>query len=137
MTRRAVGSVMTRGDTYSAKASGAETASTNGATVEVGDAGAVVVTVDITAASGTTPTLLVFVEGSHDGGTTWHTIARIGANGYILGDIGTDPTNFTTTATKRATVPAAQHMRYRSVIGGTTPSFTYSVKFDANSPAVH
>lgn len=135
MTRRAQGTISKRGDAYAAKAAGAETASTTGAAQEVGDAGSAYVKVDITAVTGTTPTMLGFIEGSDDG-ATWFTIARIGANGYILGDIGTDPTNFTTPSTKRAVVPAAQFMRWRSVIGGTTPSFTYSVSIEGNVPAV-
>src|SRR6266550_2462543 len=86
---------------YVAKASAAEASSTTGTAVNVGEQGSAYVKVDVTAATGT---LLVFIEGSDDG-TTWFTIARIGANGYILGDIGTDPTNIVGVSTKRACVP--------------------------------
>jgi hypothetical protein len=84
------------------------------------------VTVAVTAASGTTPTMTVVVEGSNDA-TTWFELGTIGANGYRAGSIGTAPSNFTTTATSRGAFPAVQYLRTRSVIGGTTPSFTYSV----------
>jgi hypothetical protein len=113
-------------DDISLKTSGAETASTTQPAQELGEKRVMTLTVDITAVSGTTPTMLDYIEGSDDN-VNWHTIARIGANGFILGDIGTDPTNFTTTATKRATMPAARFVRSRSVITGTTPSFTYSI----------
>lgn len=73
--------------------------------------------VNVTAASGTTPTLDLSLQWSSDGGTTWHTpdtaqtFAQITAttakvkNFAVLGDV------------------------YRIVwtVGGTTPSFTFSV----------
>jgi hypothetical protein len=108
------------------KASGAETASTTGTGVEVGEGQAVNVTVDVTAVSGTTPTMTVVIEGSNDG-TNWYELGTIGANGAKVGQVGTAPSNLTATATVRASLPGARHVRSRSVIGGTTPSFTYSV----------
>lgn len=136
MARRIASFGSKRGDTVTLKASGAETASTSGAATDVGDAATGTVTVDVTAVTGTSPTALIYIEGSHDGGTTWHTLARVGANGSVHGDIGTDPTNLTAAVTKRTTIPLAQHIRSRSVIGGTTPSFTYSVTVETNqSPA--
>lgn len=114
------------------KASGAETASTIGTGVAIGDAGTMLVTLAITAASGTTPTMTVNIEGSWDGGTNWVVLGTIGANGYRAGLIGTAPSNLTTTATVRANLTAAPLVRYNSTIGGTTPSFTYSVVADTN-----
>jgi len=120
-----------RGRMLVAKPSAAETASTTSPAVDVGDAGSVQVIVDVTAVGGT-PTMLIFIEGSDDG-TTWYTVGRIGANGFIAGDIGTDPTNITGVSTKRACFTTAQQMRSRSVIGGASPSLTYSVTFQANT----
>lgn len=118
-----------RGTPVILKASGAETASTVGAAVATGpDSGSLYVEVNVTAASGTTPTLTVKIEGSLDG-TNWFTLGVIGANGYNVGAVGvTAPTNFTTTAGPiRAIYDAPTYVRYNSTVGGTTPSFTYSV----------
>jgi hypothetical protein len=111
---------------FTVKASGAEIASTTGATVEVGEGGNLNVVVDITAASGTTPTMTVVIEGSTDG-TNWYALGTFGANGYAVGSVATAPTNITGVSTIRGALPGARYVRYRSVIGGTTPSFTYSV----------
>lgn len=108
------------------KASGAETASTTGPAVELGDAGALTFVVAVTAVSGTSPTLSLLIEGSDDG-TNWYTIAKVGSDGYSLGSLGAAPANFTGAGTVRGTCPAARFVRYRSTIGGTSPSFTYSV----------
>lgn len=116
-----------RGRKATVKASAAETASTTHATVDTRTASTVAVTVDVTAASGTTPTLVVIVEGSHDE-TTWVELGRIGANGYRTGTVGTAPSNFTGAASVAGIFPAPQFVRTRSVVGGTTPSFTYSVE---------
>jgi hypothetical protein len=127
----ASGSVMKRGTAYPAKASGAETASTTGPTIEVADTSMAIVTVAVSAASGTTPTMTVVVEGSSDA-TNWFTIGTIGANGYASGSVGTAPSNFTTAATVAGVFPCPQYIRTRSVIAGTTPSFTYSVNVEAS-----
>jgi VCBS repeat-containing protein len=122
-----VGASTRRGSLYTLKAAGAETASTTHGSINVLDgSGSAVVTVAVTAASGTSPTMTVVVEGSDDG-TTWFEIGTIGANGYRAGTTGTAPSNFTGAATTRAVLPAPQFVRTRSVVGGTTPSFTYSV----------
>lgn len=122
---------MVRGQLLSTKSSGAETASATHASVDTIDASTAVVTVTVTAASGTTPTMTVVVEGSTDG-ATWVTLGTIGANGYNVGGVATAPTNFTTAATSRGVFSAPQLVRTRSVIGGTTPSFTYAVDVEAN-----
>jgi len=116
-------------DLYTAKASGAETASTNATAVELGDRGVVHVDVVVTAVTGTTPTLLVDIYASNDG-TTYFKVATIGANGFSLGN-GADPSSINATGTYRAVVPAGHFVQSRSRIGGTTPSFTYSVNLDA------
>ncbi len=74
--------------------------------------------VDVTAASGTTPTLDMTIEWSHDGGTTWMT--------------ADPPDAFTqiTAAAKKTKVFAAKAPTYRVrwTIAGTTPSFTFQVR---------
>lgn len=118
-----------RGVPVTLKASGAEGTSTNGPAVPTGsEPGALYVEVNVTAASGTSPTLTVAIQGSMDG-TNWFTIGTIGANGYSSTPLGTAPSNFTTTAGPiRAIFHAPMYVRYSSTIGGTgSPSFTYSV----------
>jgi hypothetical protein len=115
-----------RREAVTLKASGAETTSTTGPALELGDARALSFVVAVTAASGTSPTLSVVIEGSDDG-TNWHTLATVGSNGYAVGSVGSTPSNFTGAATVRGTCPAARYVRYRSVIGGSSPSFTFSV----------
>lgn len=112
------------------KASAAETASTTGSAVELGDNASMHVTVDVTAVSGTTPTMTVDIEGSDDN-TNWAVIGTFGANGYRAGSVGTAPSNLTGAATVRGVLPAARYVRHKSTIGGTTPSFTYSVALSA------
>ncbi len=131
MPRYASGDIMKRGSAYTLKASGAETASTTHGSIETGDAGVLYVEVAVSAASGTAPTLTVVVEGSNYG-TTWFELGMLGANGYRLGTTATAPTNLTAAATVRGAFPAMQFCRTRSVVGGTTPSFTYTISAEAN-----
>lgn len=127
MPAYASGTAIVRGVPVTLKASAAETSSTVGAAVQTGpDAGSLLVNVAITAASGTTPTMTVKIEGSIDG-STWVTLGTFGANGYVHGTPATAPTNYTTTATGSGVFPAMPYVRSSSTIGGTTPSFTYSV----------
>lgn len=113
------------GTNYTLKASAAETASTTGAAVQVGS-GTAIVSVAVTAASGTTPTMTVVIEGSADG-TNFMTLGTVGANGYSAGSVASAPSNITGAVSVLAAFDALPYMRYRSVIAGTTPSFTYSV----------
>jgi hypothetical protein len=115
------------GQPFEFKAAAAETASTTHAVAHLTGASVASITVKVTAASGTTPTLLVTVEGSDDG-STWYTLGQIGANGSAVGATATAPTNFTTSATGRGAFVVPEFIRTRSTIGGTTPSFTYSVE---------
>lgn len=115
-----------RGAIHILKASAAETASATHKSATARQGGSVVVTVAVTAASGTTPTMVVVVEGSLDG-STWFEIGRIGSDGYRAGSVGTAPANFTAAATSRAALTGPSLIRTRSIVAGTTPSFTYSV----------
>lgn len=82
----------------------------------VDDSEAIVSTLAVTAASGTSPTLNVALEVSYDGGTTW--FANAGAFAQATG---------VTSETKSFLVAGATHGRWKQTIGGTTPSFTYSL----------
>lgn len=97
-------------------ASAARTASGNGDAVAT-NANSINLLVNVSAASGTTPTLDLKLQYSHDGGTTW-------------GDAETSDTftQITTTkvVAKRFDVKGP-HYRVVWTIGGTTPSFTFSV----------
>lgn len=96
-------------------ASAARTANGNG-TASVGFAGypRLRVQLDVTAASGTTPTLDVVLEDTIDG-TNYNTIAtftqKVAAGRQVV-DV---------------TTPFADTLRARWTIAGTTPSFTFSV----------
>lgn len=73
------------------------------------------VCIPVTAVSGTSPTLDIRIEESHDGGTNWvalYDFQRITAVGYYYSPM------------LRAT---GRNIRYVQTLGGTTPSFTRSI----------
>jgi len=72
--------------------------------------------INITAVSGTTPTLDFFLEDGVDG-TIWYPLATT-----------PQQTAVNALAIRNANAVASR-MRLRWVIGGTTPSFTFSVQF--------
>lgn len=75
--------------------------------------------VDVTAASGTTPTLDVVIEDTLDG-STWNTVGTFTQQ----------------TAVSRQVIDVAtlgRRLRVRWTIGGTTPSFTFSVLAEAST----
>lgn len=74
-----------------------------------------------TAASGTTPTLDVVIEDSLDGVNWWPigTFTQLTAAGQQVINI---------------TTPFADTVRVRWTIGGTTPSFTFSVTWVTDRP---
>lgn len=187
-------------NTTALKASGAETASTSGAWLDIGDSDAAEIDVVVTAVTGTTPTLLVDVFGSGSstnrtvtdgvtntdtslvsatavftaadvGSMVWgagipantfiksrtnattvvltqattatatsvtvniaeaYKIATIGSDGFVMGKV-TDPTTISVVGTYRGGFgTGCRYLSYRSRIGGTTPSFTYSISLDAS-----
>lgn len=73
----------------------------------------------VTAASGTTPTLDVRLETSVDGGTSYDTVGAFsqktttGTDNHVFGPLG-------------------DTCRWAWTIGGTTPSFTFSISAEAN-----
>lgn len=96
---------------------GAVTASGNGAACDVTRFRDAVVMLDVTAVSGTSPTMTAKIQTSDDGGTTWY-----------------DLPSASFTAATAATTQAIQitnfgdTIRAAYTVGGTTPSFTFSVK---------
>lgn len=99
-------------------ASAARTATGTSAAVDTRSAAARLnILVDVTAASGTTPTLDVTVEWSFDGGTTW-----------AVSDPADSFTQLTAAAVraKQFNIKAPTY-RLRWTIAGATPSFTFSV----------
>lgn len=102
-------------------ASAARTATGNSQTISgLGPAKTLRVQLDVTAASGTSPTLDVVIEDTLDG-TNFNTIGTFTqktAAGRQVVDI---------------TSPFADRIRVRYTIGGTGPSFTFSVKAAAKS----
>lgn len=99
------------------EASTAKTATGNGTTVLVAEAGTKInIIVNVAAVAGTTPTLDVKVQWSHDGGATW-------------ADADT-PDSFTQITAAKTVIKSFDRKApsYRLVwtIGGTTPSFTFN-----------
>lgn len=99
--------------------SAARTTTTNSAAQATGNADNANILIDVTAVSGTTPTLTVEVQWSHDG-TTWFS----GGAG-----VSADATASITAVGKLVrTFPVrAPFMRVQASIAGTTPSFTFAV----------
>lgn len=92
------------------------TATREGETVDLARAG-LALTLAVTAASGTNPTLDVAVQTSHDG-AAWTTVASF--------------TRATAATSERKRVAGLdRYVRVVSTLGGTTPSFTFSVTGEA------
>lgn len=73
-----------------------------------------VVQLNVTAASGTSPTLDVVLQDTVDG-TNWNTVATFTQATAV------------TRSVQRVTVPFTNRLRISYTIGGVTPSFTFSV----------
>lgn len=85
--------------------------------VEVGEYDEALVTLNVTAASGSSPTLAVKLQVSDDSGTTWYDLP----NGSF-----TQATGATTQAL--AITNFGDILRANFTIGGTSPSFTFALK---------
>lgn len=97
---------------------------TTGSTAAIsgyGGADTLRVQLNVTAASGTTPSLTVLVEDTLDG-TNWNTIGTFAAKTAA----GREVIN--------VTVPFADRLRVSWTITGTTPSFTFDVICVSQSP---
>lgn len=102
--------------------SAARTATTNHSSFDVSAFRGSVVNIDpdVTAASGTSPTLDLVVQQSCDAGASYFEVQD------VLGDAFAQATGVTDPAAKNYPVRCTL-LRVRAVIGGTTPSFTYVV----------
>lgn len=103
-------------------ASAARTATATSSSFNVADSDVLVAYLSVTANSGTTPTLDVKFQDSPDGGTTWFDIA---------GAAFTQVTTSNGTQVVSATRKFSKLVRCVATIGGTTPSYTFSVMFMA------
>lgn len=113
-------------------ASAARTATTNGGAVGTGKAlkpitqdadgfnRHAMVFVDCTAASGTTPTMDLVIQGRLSGSDAWITLAPSAAF--------TQVTAAGQQQSRRIEGPLPPEIRAVATLGGTTPSFTFSVK---------
>lgn len=102
-------------DEVTLAASAARTATGTGSSYEAGGRGLARCIVTVSAASGTTPTLIVKLQGSTDG-STWFDI-----DGASTGEL-------TTTGTAKFATATWRYVRPAWTIGGTTPSFTFTVE---------
>jgi hypothetical protein len=104
--------------------SAARTTSGNGSAISTGLEAAQVAKLDVTAASGTTPSLTVVIEESANGSTGWATKASFTAR--------------TTTGSQIIALPRLNHAFLRATwtISGTTPSFTFSVQASNSDSAL-
>jgi hypothetical protein len=110
---------MAFGDPAVVVASAARTATGNSGDLTLGDKGAgLALVVDVTAVSGTSPSMTLSVEWSQDGGTTFGQADPV--------DVFTAITA-AATKTKSFTVKG-DHYRLVWTISGTTPSFTFSIR---------
>jgi hypothetical protein len=101
--------------------SAARTTSGNSGVIEgYGPATALRLQLNVTAASGTTPTLNVIVEDTFDG-TTFNTVGTFAQKTAVSREV----INITT--------PFTDRLRVTWTIAGTTPSFTFTV--DCNATA--
>lgn len=98
-------------------ASGNFVGSGNGSAVELGDRGTLRLQLDVTDASGETPTLDVEVQTSFDG-TNWRALGSFAQR--------------TTEASERKSFSGADRfVRVSYTLGGTDPAFSFSVQGEA------
>lgn len=100
-------------------ASAAETATVSSIAFSGGGATGIYIEINVSARSGTTPTLDVNLQDSLDGGTTWNTVSSLTQITAV--GVGTKRLNLRDT-------PAGPLLRLNYVIGGTTPSFTFTAR---------
>lgn len=99
-------------------ASAARDATFTSDTYEMGELSTLRMNLDVTAASGTTPTLDVVIQTSNDGSTNWQALGTFAQK--------------TAASSERNVFPGADRfVRVVCTIGGTTPSFTFSLSGEA------
>ena len=116
-----------------ADSSAARTSTVAGATVTNYNAKGAVITINVTAVSGTSPTLIAKLQYSPDGGTTWidytnkpvtATISAIGQTTLIVCP------GVTEVANSAVSLPLPRTVRMYYTISGTTPSLTFATYFN-------
>lgn len=98
--------------------SAARAATVNGNELELGDKGDARLKLDVTAASGTTPTLDVAIQTRADAADSWRAVAAF-AQKTAAG------------SERKCFAGLDRFVRAVATIGGTTPSFTFSVSGEA------
>lgn len=98
--------------------SAARTATGTGDTAEMGEMSTMRLKLDVTAASGTAPTLDVIVETSPDGAANWQTVATFAQKTAVSSELNVFP-------------GCDRFVRAKWTIAGTTPSFTFSLLGEA------
>jgi hypothetical protein len=88
---------------------------THQAASDLAHASSLRVQLNVTAASGTTPTLDVVLEDSLDG-QNWNTVGTFAQKTGVAREV------------INVTTPFANRVRARATVAGTTPSFTYAVR---------
>jgi len=115
-----------------AEASSAKTATGNGTTQTNFNHAGVFLWVNVTAVSGTTPTLTVRLQWSPDGGTTWVDLDTTNAQTASITGVTTAVLRvypgLATTANASLNSVLPRTWRLAWTIGGTTPSFTFAVQ---------
>jgi hypothetical protein len=108
------------------------TSSDTGALPGYGGASVLRAQLQVTAASGTTPTLDVVIEDTLDAGATWNVVATFTQKTVAAREV----INVLPQKTESATFQPvfADRIRVRWTLGGTTPSFTFSVVISSQSP---
>lgn len=92
----------------------------NGSAIDVGDRFGARLTLAVTAASGTTPTLDCKLQTRRDSSDTWRDLAGTGIPAFAQ-------RNDTPASERKCFVGFDRQIRLVSTLGGTTPSFTFSV----------
>ena len=126
------------------EASAARTATGTGTAFDTADWDVVTAQVRVTAAAGTTPTLVVRIQTTYDDGATWTDIAVVAAaiTGVDRRILSVAPVGATSVAaafafaatdgampvaTLAKPVALGTQCRFQWTIGGVTPSFTFAI----------
>lgn len=116
-----------------ADSSAARTSTVAGATVTNFNAKGAVITINVTAVSGTSPTLVAKLQYSPDGGTTWidYTAKPVTATISATGQTTlTVYPSVVEVANAAVSLPLPRTVRMYYTIGGTSPSFTFATYFN-------
>jgi hypothetical protein len=100
-------------------ASAARTASGTSAAAAAEDVFAIAAALNVTAKSGTNPTLDVRLETTADGGATWYTCGTFAQNTVVASEA-------------KMFAPVGSQVRWAWTVGGDTPSFTFAITCSAN-----